>query len=187
MADDLRPITPGSLPRTRSGDHSRGPEDARITLVQYGDFECPWALQVQGIVKEIREAFPDDIYFVFRHFPLRYHPHALVAAIAAEAVAREHGEDAFWTYHDRLYANPARLAPEALAEYASALGLNADSVRQSIEDETGKTEILAQKRGGVRAGVRSTLSLFIGGELFQDDAVEPAIIERVIGPLKAGR
>ena len=187
MADDLRPVTPGSLPRTRSGDHSRGPEDARISLVQYGDFECPWALQVHQIAKEMREAFPEDIRFVFRHFPLRYHPHALVAAIAAEAVAREHGADAFWAFHDRLYAHPATLSRDALPSHAEALELDADAVRQAIEDEAGKSEILAQKRGGVRAGVRSTLSLFIGGELFQDDAVEPALIERVIEPLKAAR
>ena len=177
MADALRPVSPE--------DHSRGPKDAPVTLLQYGDFECPWALQVHQIVNEMRAAFPDGIRFVFRHFPLRYHPHALGAALAAEAIAREHGEEAFWLYHDRLYAHPASLHPDGLAEHAEALGFNARRVLQSVEEETGKTEILAQKRGGVRAGVRSTLSLFIDGKLFQDGDVESAIIERVIEPLKA--
>lgn len=176
MADSILSIT--------ETDHVRGPADATVSLLQYGDFECPWALQVHQIVRETQNAFPDQIRFAFRHFPLRYHPHALIAAIAAEAIAREHGEDAFWTYHDRLYANPAALRRDLLPQHAEALGFSREAVHQAIEDETGKTEILAQKRGGVRAGVRSTLSLVIDGELFQDDAVEDALVERVIRPLK---
>lgn len=172
-------------PEITPADHAQGPEDARITILQYGDFECPWALQVHQIAREMREAFPDRLRFVFRHFPLKYHPHALVAALAAEAVAREHGEEAFWAYHDRLYANQSALRRDLLPQHAEALGYSREAVHRAIEDEEGKTEILAQKRGGVRAGVRSTLSLFIDGELFQDDAVEDAVIEKVIRPLKA--
>ncbi|MEM6326587.1 MAG: thioredoxin domain-containing protein [Bacteroidota bacterium] len=175
-----------ALPAITSGDHVQGPEDARITLLQYGDFECPFGRQVHQIATEMREAFPDRLRFVFRHFPLRYHPHALIAALATEAVAREHGEDAFWAYHDRLYAHPSALRRDLLPQHAEALGFSPEAVHRAVEEETGKTEILAQKRGGVRAGVRSTLSVFIDGELFQDDAVEAAIIERVIQPLKAG-
>lgn len=177
MADSLREITPA--------DHTQGPDAARITAVQYGDFECPWALQVHQIVKEMREAFPDDFRFIFRHFPLRYHPHALIAAIAAEAVGRENGEEAFWAYHDRLYANPSALRRDLLPQHAEALGFDPEPIHRAIEEEEGKTEVLAQKRGGVRAGVRSTLALFIDGELFQDDEVEDAVIERIIQPLKA--
>ena len=166
-------------------DHARGPEDARITLLQYGDFECPFGRQVYQIVRETREAFPDDIRLVFRHFPLRYHPHALHAAIAAEAVARASGEAAFWAFRDRLYTNPMALGPDRLPQHAEAVGADAEAVRQALEAETGKTEILAQKRGGVRAGVRSSLNLFIDGELYEDDDLEEALVERVIQPLKA--
>ncbi|MEM1054274.1 MAG: thioredoxin domain-containing protein [Bacteroidota bacterium] len=173
------------LPEITEADHAQGPADARVTILQYGDFECPWALQVHQIATEMREAFPDDLRFVFRHFPLRYHPHALIAALASEAVAREHGEGAFWTYHDHLYANQAALRRDLLPQHAETLGFDREAVHIAVEEATGKTEILAQKRGGVRAGVRSTLALFIDGELFQDDAVEDAVIERVIQPLKA--
>jgi len=177
------------MPPVTASDHARGPEDARITLVQYGDFECPFGLQIHQIGQEMREAFPDDIRLVFRHFPLRYHANALHAAIAAEAVARASGEDAFWTYHDRLFANQLAQRPTQLVEHAEALdasGAMADAVLAAMEEEAGKTEILAQKRGAVKAGLRSTLALFIDGELFQDDDLEDAIIERVIQPLKAG-
>ena len=173
----MSPVTPD--------DHARGPEDARITLVQYGDFECPFGLQIHQIAQEMREAFPDDLRVVFRHFPLKYHPHALNAAIAAEAVARTGGEEAFWAYHDRLYANQLALRPAQLGEHAEAIGADREAVDQAVQEEEGKTSILAQKRGGVRAGVRSTLSLFIDGELYQDDDVEDALVERVIKPLKA--
>ena len=177
MSDALPEITPA--------DHVRGPADARVTLVQYGDFECPFGLQVHQIAREMREAFPDRLRFVFRHFPLRYHPHGLISALAAEAVAREHGEDAFWAYHDRLYANQAALGRVHLPRHAEALAFSREAVHRAVEEEEGRTEVLAQKRGGVRAGVRSTLSLFIDGELFQDDALEDALIEKVIRPLKA--
>ena len=136
-------------------------------------------------MRETQEAFPDDLRLVFRHFPLRYHANALNAAIAAEAVARASGENAFWDFHDRLYANPLAISREKLVQHAEAVGADADAVRQALEDEAGKTEVLAQKRSGVRAGVRSSLNLFVDGELFEDDELEDAMVEKVIAPLKA--
>ena len=174
-----------TLPAVTDADHARGSADAHIVLVQYGDFECPFARQVYEIVRDVQARFPGDVRLVFRHFPLRYHMNALNAAIAAEAVAQASGVDAFWAYHDTLYANPLALRPEHLVAYAEASGAPPEAVREALAEETHKAAVLAQKRSGVRAGVRSSLNLFIGGELFEDDDVEGAILSRVIEPLKA--
>ena len=175
----------GTLSEITAADHARGSADARVTLVQYGDFECPFARQVHQIVRDVQERFPGDVRIVFRHFPLRYHANALNAAMAAEAVAAASGEEAFWAYHDVLFENPLALRPEHLASYAETVGAPPEAVRDALDAETHKTAVLAQKRGGVRAGVRSSLNLFIDGDLFEDDDVEDAIIERIIQPLKA--
>lgn len=163
-------------------DHATGPGDALVTLVQYGDFECPYSKDVHDIVADIRAAHPDGVRFVFRHFPLRPHPWALAAAAAAEEAARQGG---FWPFHDRLYGNQLQLRPDHLGEHAEAVGLDGAAVRAAAEAEAGKAGILAQKRAGVRSGVRSTLNLWIDGELFEEDELEGALVERVIHRLQA--
>ena len=163
-------------------DHITGPDDAAITLVQYGDFECPYAMDVQSVVGEVRATFPDQIRFVFRHFPLRYHPNALRAAIAAEEAGRQ-GQ--FWAFHDHLFENQLKLRADQLVAHAKALGLDASAMQAALDNETNKTEILAQKRAGVKSGVRSTLNLWIDGELFEEDDLETALVTHVIKPLKA--
>ena len=162
-------------------DHVGGPDDALVTLVQYGDFECPFSKDVHDIVADIR-AHHDGVRFAFRHFPLRPHPHALAAAIASEEAARQGG---FWLLHDRLFAHQLDLRPDQLAAHAEAVGLDGAAVRAAVDAETGQAEILAEKRAGVRAGVRSTLGLWIDGEWVEGDALEDALVERVIRRLQA--
>lgn len=162
-------------------DHLTGPEDPVVTVVQYGDFECPYSKDVHTIMDEVRGKHP-GLLFAFRHFPLRPHPNALAAAIAAEEAARQGG---FWLLHARLYEHQLQLRPDQLATHADAVGLDGDAVRQAIAREAGKAEILAQKRAGVRAGVRSTLGLWIDDEWIEEDDLEDAIVERVIRRLQA--
>ena len=167
-------------------DRTRGAgPDARVTLLQYGDFECPFSKQIHDIVREVMGTHEGKVRFVFRHFPVRYHPHALIAAMAAEAVGEAHGADAFWAYHDRLFAHQTALRRDQLPDHAEALGLDGAAVHDAIEAETYRVPVLAQKRGGVKAGVRSTLNLHIDGDLVEEDDLEEALIERVIKPLHA--
>ena len=168
-------------PALGSDDHTLGPDDARVVLVQYGDFECPYSFDVQKVVHEVRETFPDQIRFAFRHFPLRYHANALRAAIASEEAARQ-GQ--FWAFHDRLYANQLHLRADHLVAHADALGLDVGAMQTALDAETGKAEGLAQKKQGVAAGVRSTRNLWIDGTLFEEDELEAALVARVIKPLK---
>ncbi|MEO0559143.1 MAG: thioredoxin domain-containing protein [Bacteroidota bacterium] len=163
-------------------DHAAGPSDAAITLVQYGDLECPYSKDVQAVVQDVRTRFPDRIRLVFRHFPLRYHPNALRAAIAAEEAGRQ---GAFWPFHDRLFDHQLKLRADQLVGHAEALGLDARAMQIALDNETSKAEILAQKKAGVHAGVGSTLNLWINGSLYEEEDLETALVTHVIQPLKA--
>ena len=169
-------------PPLSDADHVAGPDDALVTLVQYGDFECPYSKDVHDIVAEIRHKHPDGVRFAFRHFPLRPHPNALAAALAAEEAARQGG---FWLLHDRMYANQLALRPAQLAEHAEAVGLDGAAVRQAVESGADQDRVLAQKRAAVRSGVRSTLGLWIDGVWVEEDDLEDALVEQVIKPLHA--
>jgi protein-disulfide isomerase len=172
------------LPPVTDRDHVRGPglgEAAAHTLLQYGDFECPFGRQIHLLVRGVLAAFPGRVRFVYRHFPVRTHPHALHAAEAAEAAA---AQGAFWPMHDRLFEHPLALSDGELVEHAAALGLDAREVRTALREEVFREKVIAQKRAAVRAGVDSTLSLVIDGVLYGEDDVEDALVERVIRPLK---
>ena len=168
-------------PPLSAADHVAGPDDALVTLVHYGDFECPYSKDVHDLVAEIRDTHPMGVRFVFRHFPLRPHPNALAAAVAAEAAARQGG---FWLLHERLYANQLRLRPDELVGHAEAVGLDGAAVREALDAGAGRAEILAQKKQAVASGVRSTLGLWIDGAWFEEDGLERAVIDHVIRPLQ---
>ena len=168
-------------PPLGASDHVVGPADAVVHLVHYGDFECPYSKDVYDIVSEIRERHPGGVRLGFRHFPVRSHPHALGAAVAAEAAGRQ---GAFWEFHDRLYGHQLQLRPDQLVGHAEALGLDGAAVRAALGDEDEQTRVLAQKRAGVRAGVRSTLGLWIDSVWYEEDALEDALVDRVIRPLQ---
>jgi protein-disulfide isomerase len=172
------------LPDIGPDDHVAGPDASPgvVTLVHYGDFECPLSGEVHAIVREVREAFPTRVRFVYRHFPLRTHENALAAAVAADEAGRQ---GAFWPFHDRLFAHPLDLGPGGLVAHAEALGLDGPAVRRALDRPEGGPAVLAQKRDGVRAGVRSTLNLWIDGALYEDDALDEALTAQVIRPLRA--
>ena len=174
----------GLDPPVGPDDHVLGPASApgMITLVQYGGFECPLSNSVRGIVRDVREAFPERVRVAFRHFPLREHAYAVAAAVAADEAGRQ---GAFWIYHDRLFEHAHDLAPGALVGHAEALGLDAAAVRAALADPAAATAVLASKRAGVRAGVRSSLNLFVDGTLYEDRALDEALAECVIRPLRA--
>ncbi|HEX8385676.1 MAG TPA: DsbA family protein, partial [Rubricoccaceae bacterium] len=113
--------------------HVTGPAEGPgvVTLVQYGDFECPFSGEVHAIVREVREAFPDRVRLVFRHFPLRPHENAVAAAVAADEAGRQ---GTFWPFHDRLFAHPLALTPDDLVGHAEALGLDGGAVRRALAE-----------------------------------------------------
>ncbi len=142
-------------------DHAQGAENAAVTLVEYGDYQCPHCGHAYPIVKRIQKHFGERLRFVFRNFPLgEMHPEAEAAAETAE-FAGANGK--FWEMHDLLFENQERLGGELYAELAGQLGLSAEALEKALEDGTYAERVRADFQGGVRSGVNGTPTFFING------------------------
>lgn len=145
-----------------AADHAIGPGDAPVTIVEYGDFECPNCQQAAPAVKHVIEAFGDKVRFVYRHFPLEeVHPHALLAAEASEAAG---AQGAFWKMHDTLFANRPRLQQPHLHEYATGLGLDMKRYNQEMSGHAHVHRVREQQASGHASGVRATPGFFVNGK-----------------------
>lgn len=146
------------------GDHSIGPADAPVTLVEYGDFECPHCRAAHPIVKSVIERMGDRLRFVYRHFPITStHPHAQHAAEAAEAAGAQ-GE--FWAMHDLIFKNQEALEDDDLISYAEKIGIDASRVATALAEGTHEDKVRKDFRSGVRSGVNGTPTFFINGARF---------------------
>jgi protein-disulfide isomerase len=144
-------------------DHILGPSHAALTLLEYGDFECPNCKQAVPAVKLLLERFAGRVRLVYRHFPLEaVHPHALQAALAAEAAG---GQGKFWPMHDLLFENQQHLKASQLRGYAERLEL--DLARYDAEMKEGHylQRVREQIEGGERSGVRGTPTFFVNGSI----------------------
>ena len=153
-----------------AADHAQGPADAPVTLVEYGDYQCPYCGRAHPIVEALRERFGERLRFVFRNFPLtEIHPQALHAAQAAEAVAARHGEEAFWRMHHAIFAHQKALLDRHLGEYAASAGADAGAVLRDVAAGAHVARVEADFAGGVRSGVNGTPTFFIDGARFDGD------------------
>jgi protein-disulfide isomerase len=145
-------------------DHAQGPTSATLTLVEYGDYECPYCGRAYPIVKAVQKRLGAKLRFVFRNFPLaEIHPHAENAALAAEA-AGELGK--FWEMHDALFENQRSLGQSQLASYAEALGLDAGAFSKQLHSQPLIERVREDFMSGVRSGVNGTPTFFINGHRF---------------------
>lgn len=152
-----------------AGDHMQGSNDARVTLVQYGDYECPYCGETYPIVKSIQKKMGGDLRFIFRNFPLtESHPHALAAAQAAEAAGLQ---GRFWEMHDLLYENQDTLEDRDLLAFAGRLKLDIDKFKHAFSSDEVTTKIQEDFSGGIRSGVNGTPTFFING-VRHDDSYE---------------
>lgn len=173
-------------------DHVRGVADAPVTLVVYGDFQCPACMEEAEVIARAWRRIGESVQLVFRHYPLDTHSHAFLAARYAEAAARQ---DAFWPMHDLLYANQSLWAvlpePASLFDgFAEDLGLDMEQLARDLEADDIRDKIRADQRGGTRAGVRSTPSLFVNGRLVATprSAVElEALVARELRQVTGGQ
>lgn len=150
-----------TLPVSPARDHIRGPVDALVTLVEYGDYECPYCGAAHAIVKTIMDQVSEAVRFVFRHFPMTsVHPFAELAAEAAEAAGHQHR---FWDMHDTLFANQRRLDGPSLLGYASVLGLDIKQFDKEVADHVHLPRITEDFTSGIRSGVNGTPTFFING------------------------
>jgi protein-disulfide isomerase len=142
-------------------DHTIGPETATVTLLEYGDYECPYCGAVYPVVEQIRELMGDDLRFAYRHFPLaQIHPHAYQAAEAAEAAG---AQGQFWDMHHMLFTHQDRLGLRDLIDYASAIGLDLDRFVEDLRSHAHAGRLREDFMSGVRSGVNGTPTFFVNG------------------------
>ncbi len=147
------------VPPVSASDHIQGPMNARVILVEYGDYECPYCGEAYPIVKEIQRRLGDNLCFAFRNFPLSSaHPHAEAAAEAAEAAG---AQEKFWQMHDTLYENQEALDRESLSQYAKQIGLEVRRFAREIGEHIYAPKVREDFRTGVRSGVNGTPSFYV--------------------------
>lgn len=149
----------------READHIRGAEDAQVTIIEYGDFQCPHCANAKPELDQILDDFSGDVRLVYRHFPItNIHPHARAAARASEAAAQQ---DDFWAMHDLLFARQEDWsndpnAQETFADYAEQLGLDMEQYRSDFEAAAAKVDHDSQT--AQQLGVQSTPTFYLNGE-----------------------
>jgi protein-disulfide isomerase len=142
-------------------DHTVGPDNAPLVLVEYGDYECPHCRRAHSVVKALRKALGRKLRFAYRNFPLSgIHPSALMAAEAAESAAVQ---GKFWKMHDMLFENQDLLGPDAIVAWAKALRLDMRAFREAIEDGTALAKVREDRASGIRSGVNGTPTFFVNG------------------------
>jgi protein-disulfide isomerase len=155
-----------TLPVSEGRDHVQGPTDAAVTLVEYGDYECPYCGAAYPIIKEVQARMGGRLRFVFRNFPIATsHPHAEQAAEAAEAAA---AQGKFWEMHDLLYENQKRLRDEDLRGYAEKLELDLDVFDRELVEHVHAARVHEDFMSGVRSGVNGTPTFYIDGVRYDD-------------------
>jgi protein-disulfide isomerase len=169
-----------TVPVDGDRDHTQGPADAAVTLVEYGDYECPYCGAAYPIVKEVQARMGGKLRFVFRNFPITTsHPHAEQAAEAAEAAGTQ---GKFWEMHDLLYGNQKRLDDDDLRSYAAQLGLDLESFGSDLAEHVHAPRVREDFMSGVRSGVNGTPTFYING-IRHDDSYE---LETLLAALEQG-
>jgi protein-disulfide isomerase len=144
-----------------AADHVLGDPHATVTLLEYGDYECPACIQAEPFTRHLVDSNDRRLRFVFRHFPLaEVHPNAELAAEAAEAAA---AQGRFWPMHHLLFAQTHHLAIKALTEYAASIDLDMVRFKAEMADRIYTQRVQEHRRAGVQSGVRATPAFFLDG------------------------
>jgi protein-disulfide isomerase len=150
-----------TLPVSDERDHIQGPAEAPVTLLEYGDYECPYCGAAYPIVKQVQSQMGDRLRFVFRNFPISTsHPHAEQAAEAAEAAA---AQGRFWEMHDHLYEHQRHLEAGDLHTYAEELGLDVERFDRELAENVHAARVREDFMSGVRSGVNGTPTFYVNG------------------------
>jgi protein-disulfide isomerase len=156
-------------------DHVLGPEDAPVTLVEYGDYQCPYCARAHMVVQELLRQ--RTIRFAYRHFPLiNVHPYAEPAAEAAEAAA---ARGRFWPFHDWLFANQDRLDPVTLIAALAGMGLDGQAIAAELRNHEFLDKVQSDFVSGVRSGVNGTPTFFLNGMRYEGGHSLPELMTAV--------
>jgi Na+/H+ antiporter NhaA len=177
-AASLGPVEDLAAPVDADRDHIRGPLDAPVTLVEYGDFECPYCGRAEPVVRALLAEFGNDLRYVFRHLPLTdVHEHAELAAEAAEAAG---AQGRFWEMHDRLFAHQDALETDDLRKHAKGIGLDVERFWEDVRSRAYMRRVSEDVRSADESGVAGTPTFFVNGRRHQGaydlDALTAAVL-----------
>lgn len=152
----------------RGDTHMTGPQPAKVTVVEFGDFQCPACGSAYTIVKQIENDYKGKVNFAFREFPLNVHPNGPIAADAAEAAG---GQGKFWEMYDKLYGNQKKWSDqkdplEIFATYAKEIGINIDTFKADVKNKKYDAKIKADLSDGNQLGISATPTFFINGKMY---------------------
>jgi len=166
-----------------AGAPRRGGEEAKVTIVEWSDFQCPFCGRVNPTLRRVEAAYGDRVALVFKHLPLPMHPGAPAAHAAAEAA---HRQGRFWEMHDRIFSNPRDVNPETLARYAGEIGLDVPRFREDSQSAAIRARIRSDAEEAEKLGVTGTPSFFVNGRFLSGaqpyESFKRLIDEELKGP-----
>ena len=164
-------------PAVTERDHALGDNSALVTLIEYGDFECPYCGAAYPVLQRVQARLGERLRFVFRHFPIaESHPHAEHAAEAAESAAARGGDAAFWVIHNLMFEHQRALDDASLARYAKKAGVDGQDVLRDLADARYQRAVRDSFMAGARAGVNGTPTLFIDGIRYDGPRDEETLV-----------
>ncbi|MBP7134521.1 thioredoxin domain-containing protein [Patescibacteria group bacterium] len=146
-------------------DHIRGAKNAKVTLIEYSDFECPFCERLHPSLQQALKEFPNDVRLIYRNYPLSFHPNAQKAAEAAECVNKIKGNDAYWQMHDKLFANTTKLSPALYPQLAKEVGVDEAAFKKCLDSGETASFVAEQTASGNDSGVEGTPATFVNGTL----------------------
>ena len=162
-------------------DHAQGPENAPVTLVEYGDYQCPYCADVHPMIQSIVKTMGASLRFVFRHMPLSdVHPYAQYAAEAAEAAG---AQGKFWEMHDAIYDHQSDLGSDLMHTLALTLNLDLPRFEADTEARRYRPRVKRDFMGAMRSGVAATPTFFINGERYEGNPEQRALLTALQGTL----
>ncbi len=183
-AVDASPLMHRAAPKTLEapvvipieGAPFTGPKDARVTLVEFSDFQCPYCAQAVGQLNAVLKAYPSQVKLVFKQFPLDTHSQAALAAAAAVAA---HRQGKFWPLHDAMFANRTKLSRKTILALAGSIGLDTRRFEQDWDSAAVQQTVAREQMEGDKAGVEATPTVFVDGQKYNGsldlNAIRPII------------
>ncbi len=179
-ADEPPPVLDKPVKLTVDGDPVRGPATAKVTVVEFSDFQCPYCAIATGEVGQVLKQFPKDVRFIFKQFPLDIHSQA---GIAAEASLAAQAQGKFWELHDKMYANYRQINRARILVWATEIGLDLNRFRSDLDSHKYAARVTAEEKQGEDAGVEGTPTFFINGKrlnaVFELSTVAPLVLDEM--------
>ena len=178
-----KPLAPDVMAKlTQGAPPAFGPADSKVKLVEFSDFECPFCSRAATAVHDVKQKYGDKVHFVFRQFPLSFHPHA---KLSAEASLAAHAQGKFWEFHDKVFANQKQLDRPALEGYAKELGLNVDDFKKALDEKKYQATVDAEQKLGEEVAVDGTPTIFLNGKRVRNPTDATELSKEIDEALKA--